>query len=91
MLVVNYKVDKKTRAILGHIRVETRGLVYIEEVRYLHRAIIKKCKEVYEKTVKDVPDMEEKDLLKLIRNDLEFFMRKKIDREPMIIPMITEV
>lgn len=91
VLVVNYKVDKKTRAILGHIRVETRGLVYIDEVRYLHRAIIKKCKEVYEKTIKDIPDMEEKDLLKLIRTDLEHFMRKKIDREPMIIPMITEV
>jgi hypothetical protein len=33
--------------------------------------IIKKSKEIYENTVKDVPDIEEKDLLKLIRTDLE--------------------
>jgi len=91
VLVVNYKVDKKTRAIIGHIRLETRGLVYIDEVRFLHRAIIKKCKESYDKTIKDVPDMEEKDLLKLIRTDVEWFLRKKIDREPMVIAMITEV
>ena len=91
VLVVNYKTDKRTKAILGHIRLETRGLVYIDEVRFLHRAIIKKCKESYEKTVKDVPDIEEKDLLKLIRTDLEFFLQKKIDREPMVIPMITEI
>jgi len=65
--------------------------VYIDEVRFLHRAIIKKCKESYDKTVKDVPDMEEKDLLKLIRTDVEWFLRKKIDREPMVIAMITEV
>ena len=65
------KVDKKSKAILGHIKLETRGLVYLEEVRYIHRIIIKKTKEVYEATVKDVPDMEEKDLIKIIRTDLE--------------------
>jgi len=35
--------------------------------------------------------MQEKDLLKIIRTDLEAFLQKKLDREPMIIPMITEV
>jgi len=33
--------------------------------------IIKKSKDVYENTIKDVPDIEEKDLLKIIRTDLE--------------------
>jgi mRNA degradation ribonuclease J1/J2 len=53
--------------------------------------IIKKARDVYENTVKDVPDMEEKDLIKIIKDDLEKFLLQKIDREPMIIPMITEV
>ena len=91
VLVINYKVDKKTKSILGPLKLETRGLVYVEEVRYLHRIIIKKAKEVYENTIKDVPDMEEKDLLKIIRTDLETFLLKRVDREPMIIPIITEV
>ena len=91
VLVLMYKVDKKSKAIIGHIKLETRGLVYVEEVRYIHRIIIKKARDAYENTVKDVPDMEEKDLIKIIRTDLEHFLLKRIDREPMIIPMITEV
>jgi len=91
VLVLNFKVDKKTKAILGHIKLETRWLVYIDEVREIHRMILKKAKEVYENTVKDVPDMQEKDLLKIVRTDLETFLQKKLDREPMIIPMITEI
>jgi len=91
VLVLMYKVDKKSKAIIWHIKLETRGLVYVDEVRYIHRIIIKKSRETYENTVKDVPDMEEKDLLKIIRTDLENFLLKRIDRQPMIIPMITEV
>ncbi len=91
VLVINYKVDKKTKAILWHLKVETRWLAHLEEVRYIHRMIIKKAKESYENTIKDVPDIEEKDLLKIIRTDLEQLILKRTDREPMIIPMITEV
>ena len=91
VLVLNYQVDRKTRAIIGHIKLETRWLVYVDEVRYIHRIIIKKARESFENTVKDVPDIEEKDLLKLIRSDLESFLQKRIGREPMIIPIISEV
>ncbi len=90
-LVIVYKIDKKTKAILGHIKLETRGLVYLDEVRGIHRMIIKKSRDIYENTIKDVPDMEEKDLIKIIRTDLEKFLLQKLDREPMIIPMIMEV
>jgi|TARA_Y100001960_G_C14716609_1_gene849962 ribonuclease J len=91
VLVLVYKVDKKTKAVMGHIKLETRGLVYLDEVRQIHRMIIKKSKDIYENTIKDVPDMEEKDLIKIIRTDLEKFLLQRIDREPMIIPMIVEV
>lgn len=91
VLVLMYKVDAKSKAILGHIKLETRGLVYLEEVRHIHRMIIKKSRDVYENTVKDVPDIEEKDLVRIIRTDLEAFLLQRIDREPMIIPMIFEV
>lgn len=91
VLVILLKVDKKTKAIIGHIKLESRGLVYLDEVRHIHRNIIKKTRDVYENTIKDVPDMDEKDLLKILRQDLEKFLLQKIDREPMIIPIITEV
>ena len=91
VLVIAYRIDKRTKAILWHIKIESRGLVYLEEVRFVHRMIIKKAKDIYDNTIKDVPDIEEKDLLKLIRSDLEWFIYNRINREPMIIPIITEI
>lgn len=91
VLVLLYKVDSKTKALIWPLKVETRGLVYLEEVRTIHKMIIKKAKTVYENTLKDVPEIEEKDLVKIIKSDLETFLTQKIDRTPMIIPMIMEV
>jgi len=91
VLVILFKVDKKTRAILWHIKLETRWLVYLDEVRYIHRMIIKKSKELFENTVRDVPDMEDKDIIKILKTDLEKFLLHRLDREPMIIPIVMEV
>jgi len=91
VVVLNYKVDKKTRAILWHIRLESRGLVYLDEVRSAHRDILKKARNIYENTIKDIPDIEEKELIKIIKTDLEKYIVYRLDREPMIIPIITEI
>ncbi len=91
VLVILIRVDKKTKAILWHLKLETGGLVYLEEVRYIHKIIIKKTRNIYENTIKDIPDIEEKDFLKLIRTDLELFLSKRIDRAPMIIPIIMKI
>ena len=91
VLVLLYKIDSKTKALISPLKLETRGLVYLEEVRSIHKMIIKKAKSVYENTLKDVPEIEEKDLVKIIKWDLETFLTQRIDRSPMIIPMIIEV
>jgi mRNA degradation ribonuclease J1/J2 len=77
--------------VIGHLKLESRGLVYLDEVRMVHKILIKKAKSIYENTVKDVPEIEEKDLVKIIRTDLESFLAHKIDRNPMVIPIIVEV
>jgi len=41
--------------------------------------------------VKDVPDIEEKDLVKIIKKDVESFLAYKIDREPIVIPVIISI
>lgn len=91
VLVVLFKVDKKTKAILWYIKLETRWLVYLDEVRHIHRDIIKKARDIFENTIKDIPDIEEKELVKIIKTDLETFLARRIDREPMIIPIVMEV
>lgn len=91
VLVLLFKVDAKSKAILGPLKLESRGLVYLDEVRIVHKIIIKKAKSIYENTLKDVPEIEEKDLVKIIKSDLEAFLLQKIDRSPMVVPMIMEV
>lgn len=91
VVVVVFRADEKTRMLLGHLKLETRGFAHLDEVRELHKAIIKKARASYEDTVKDIPDIEEKDLLKIIRRDLESFLVHKIDRTPVIIPMILSI
>ncbi len=88
VLVIIYKINPKTKEIMWNIKIESRGLVYLDEVKIVHKMIIKKSKDVYETTIKDIPDIEEKDLLKLIKTDLENYLLRKIERQPMIIPTI---
>ncbi|HBB27133.1 TPA: hypothetical protein DCZ36_01385 [Candidatus Gracilibacteria bacterium] len=91
VVTVVFKADEKTGMLLGHLKLETRGLVYLDEVREVHKMIIKRARASYEDTLKDIPDIEEKDLIKIIRRDLETFLLHKIERNPMIIPMIISI
>ncbi len=91
VVVVVFKADEKTKILLGHLKLETRGFVHPDEVREVHKMVIKKARASYEDTIKDIPDIEEKDLIKIIRRDLELFLASKIDRNPLIIPIIIYV
>ena len=90
-LVVLFKIDLKSKAILGRLKLESRGMVYLNEVRDIHRMIIKKAKTCFEQTVRDVPDIDSRDLTKIIKSDLESFLLSTLGRQPMIIPVIMEV
>jgi len=91
VISIVFVVDKESKVILGPIKLETRGLAYLHEAREIHRFIIKIAKAVYEQTMMDVPDIEEKDLLKIIKKDLEKAIAQKIERHPMIIPVVVEI
>lgn len=91
VVTIVFKADEKTRTLLGHLKLETRGFVYLEEVREAHKMIIKKARASYEDTLRDIPDIEEKDLIKIIRRDLEIFLISKMDRNPVIIPIVIYV
>ena len=88
VVAIVFKADEQSKALLGHLKLETRGFAHLDEVREVHKMIIKKARASYEDTLKDVPDIEEKDLIKIIRRDMEIFLQNTIDRIPVIIPMI---
>lgn len=89
--LIVFVADKETRVVLGPIKLETRGLAHLFEAREIHRFIIKTAKACYEQTVMDVPDIEEKDFLKIIKKDLSRMILEKFGRDPMIVPVIINV
>ena len=86
-----FKADEKTKTLLGHLKLETRGFAHLDEVRELHKAVIKRARGSYEDTIKDVPDIEEKDLIKIIRHDLEIFLAHRMERNPVVVPIIVYI
>ena len=88
VLVILFNVSWKSRKLLDNVKLETRWLVYLDEVRQIHKIVIKKARSVYENTVNDIPEIDEKDLIKIIKTDLETYLLQKLDRDPMIIPLI---
>jgi mRNA degradation ribonuclease J1/J2 len=57
----------------------------------MHKVLIKKARNVFENTLQDVPEIEDKDLIKIIKTDLESYVLKTVNREPMVIPVIVNM
>lgn len=91
VVTVLITADSKSRAIFGNIRIESRGLAYLHEAREIHRFIAKVARMSYEETIKDIPDIEENDLIKILKKDLEKELSYRIDRNPLFMPIITSV
>ncbi len=91
VVVIVFKADEKTKSLLWPLKIETRWLAYLDEVREVHRMIIKKARTSFENTVKDIPDIEEKELIKIVKKDVESYLAYKIEREPMVIPTVIYV
>jgi len=80
-----FKVDNKTRELVGNIQIESRGFVYSSEVKNIHTQIVEFARAKYNENHKKRMDI--KDNLKQLKEDLGDFVNKIIWRIPMILPM----
>lgn len=80
-----FKIDTKSKELIGNIQIESRWFVYSSEVRNIHTQIVEFARAKYNENVKKRMDV--KDNLKQIKEDLSEFIVKIIDRVPMIVPM----
>ena len=88
VLVVSYAADKDGKNLKGEPHVESRGFLYPNEVKDMHRAIAKKAQESFDRQAKaGVP---ERDLVAGAKRDLEAFVLQKIGREPLVVPLVTK-
>ena len=80
-----FKIDTKTRELVGNLQIESRGFVYSSEVKTVHTQIVELARSEYNKNLKK--KMEIRDNLRNIKDLLEWEIEKIIWRVPMIIPM----
>lgn len=91
VVVILFVVDANTRTLVRPIKLETRWFAGLDEVREMHRLIIKAVRQLYEETIADIPDIEDKDLIKIIKKDLGAIIVSRFRRDPMIIPVMVSL
>ena len=87
MIALIFKVDSKTKELVGNIQIESRWFVYSSEVRKVHTNIVEFAKKKYYEYLKKDPKAEVKDILKKIKEEMSKFILRTIWREPMIVLM----
>ena len=80
-----FKVDTKTRELVGNIQIESRWFVYSSEVKKIHTQIVEFARAKYNDNAKKKMDI--KDNLRQIRDELGDYITKIIGRVPMLMLM----
>jgi ribonuclease J len=89
-VVVILRVYTKSGRLVGEPDILSRGLLYGEEKTEIGREVAKATKKVYEEELaRGKPDR--KELKRAIRGTLYRYFDRKLNREPMVIPIIVEV
>ena len=89
VLSLIFKVDTKSKDLVGNIQIESRGFVYSSEVQRVHTDIVEFTKKKYYQHLKQTGDV--KMILKMIKDELGEFIEKNIGRVPMLMPMFVYI
>lgn len=89
VLVLVFKIDGKTKQLVGNIQIESRWFVYSSEVKSIHTMIVDFARKEFEKNGRKFKDVRHN--LRLIKEDLTEYTVKTIGREPLIIPMFVYI
>lgn len=90
LMVVSVTFDRNTQALLAGPEIVSRGFVYVKE----NQDIIENAKEVVIRSVEKCQREEIRALSQIkyqIREDLKSYLYNELGRDPMILPVISEV
>lgn len=91
VLVVLFTADNKTKRLVRDPEVVTRGFIYMKESVEIVNELVVVAKKAYDEAVAANPSGKRGDIKASIRGRLDKFSHRKIDRHPLILPIIIEV
>jgi Ribonuclease J C-terminal domain len=82
--------DVRSKAIVGHIFIDSRGFVHSYEMMSVHKEVLKAIRHVYESTIIAHPRIERGELVQTLRRELTKYCYILTWRTPVVMPVIIE-
>lgn len=90
VLVVLFSVNVKTKTLLRDPEVISRGFVYMSESEEIMKEAIIVSRKAYEEACIRYKEWKRGDIKAFVRGNLDRFSHRRIDRHPLILPVIIE-
>lgn len=91
VLIIMTKTDAKTRALVGDPEIVYRGFMYLQESQKLAAEIRKTVVEAYTTIRKKDAAAKSEDVRHYVRAQVEKFVRKALNRNPLVLPIFVQV
>lgn len=91
VLVVLFTADVKTRKLIRDPEVISRGFIYMKESQEIVNETIGVSKKAYHEALERMPRGRRGEIKAFIRGVLDRFSHRKIERHPLILPIIVEI
>ena len=88
ILMILFRAYEKTKNLVGDPDILTRGFVYMKESQAIAEEVKQVAKKAFEQITSQKKGIETKELKQEIALNVNRFIKKRIGREPMIIPLI---
>ncbi|MCC7197075.1 ribonuclease J [Candidatus Peregrinibacteria bacterium] len=90
VLIIMVPTDEKTKKLKGEVDVISRGFIFMKQSEELIKAIAELAGESYKKIIEKRQDPKRAEVKKYLRETIDKFVHQKIERHPLIIPIIVE-
>jgi ribonuclease J len=91
VLVVLFTADSKTKKLLRDPDIISRGFIYMKESQEIAKELVTVARSSYEEAITRMPKGGRGELKAFIRGSVDRFSHKKIERRPLILPIIAGV
>jgi ribonuclease J len=90
VLMVLIYISKKSKKTMKEPDVVSRGFVYMHETKEITQKIVGIAEKAYKEITEKNPGANRKDIKKYIRQTIDKYTHKTLERRPLIVPLIIE-
>ncbi|MFH1720386.1 MAG: ribonuclease J [Patescibacteria group bacterium] len=91
VLIILLTVDGKTKKLLQKPSIISRGFVYLKESQEVEKEVGVKAERAYRNIIEKKKGVKRGEIKKYVRGSVEKYTHQKLERKPLIIPVIDEV